>query len=155
MRTKLQLLTLLIVMSFIGCNKGDSDIDKNITMTLVSFTGCNTDTKSSGSNTPSIRFIGQTGDKLLISLCNTEFCCGTDSVLFNKIISDNNINIEIIDKGPLTYCYCPHNLDLSIGPLRNEKYSLTFVESENAYSRDTFAININYSQQLDTTIIGD
>jgi hypothetical protein len=45
-------------------------------------------------------------------------------------------------------------LEFSIGPLNREKYILTLIESEHSYSRDTFLVSFNYSQQLDT-IIGD
>ena len=152
MKPKVGLLVLILGLTYVGCDKDVSIRNKNISLTSVSFSGCTAETKSSHSSVPSIKINGQIDDKLLINLNNTEFCCGTDSISINKSITDNNLTLEIIDNGPLTYCYCPHDVEFSIGPFKNNNYKLTFIESENAYLRDTFVINFNYSQHLDSTI---
>ena len=154
MKTSL-LLTSIIVVLFIGCEKESVTNDHDITASLLNFTDCNYNTKSSKNYIPSVRLIGKGEGVLLVQLENTEFCCGTDSVSLSKIISNNAIEIEIIDNGPYTYCYCPHNLDFEIGSLLNQHYELTIIESETAYSRDTFCIDFTYSQNLDTTFYGN
>jgi hypothetical protein len=152
MKKQFGLLVLILGLICFGCDKEASNLDKNISLTTVSFSVCTADTKSSTSSIPSITINGQIDDKLLININNTEFCCGTDSISINKSITDNKLTLEIIDKGPFTYCYCPHDVEFSIGPFKNDNYTLTFIESKDAYKRDTFVINFTYSQHLDTTI---
>ena len=152
MKTLPIILTMILIFNFIGCDKEESHIIKNITPSSISFTNCNSGTKSTDSNIPSVRLIGQSGNILLLKLSNTEFCCGTDSISISKNIVDNKISIEIIDNGPFTYCFCSHDLEFTIGPFDNDDYVLKMIESEHAYSRDTFLIHFSYSLQLDTTV---
>ena len=143
---------MILFLNFIGCDKEESHIDKNIIPSSISFTNCNSGTKSTDSNIPSVRLIGQSGNKLLVKLINTEFCCGTDSISISKDIVDYKISIEIIDNGTFTYCFCSHDLEFTIGTFENDDYDLKLIESEHAYSRDTFLIHFSYSLQLDTTV---
>jgi len=152
MKTKSIFLIIILFLNFIGCDKEESHIDKNIILSSISFTNCNSGTKSTDSNIPSIRLTGQSGNKLLVKLSNTEFCCGTDSISISKIIEDYKISIEIIDNGPFTYCFCSHDLEFTIGPFDNDDYDLKLIESEHAYSRDTFLIHFSYSPHIDTTV---
>lgn len=154
MRTKHIIIVTILIICSIGCDKNESTTDKDIKTISITFTDCNSNTKSTDNYIPSLRLIGQSGDKLLIKLINTEFCCGTDSISLSKDIVDNKIGIEIIDNGPFSYCYCPHDLEFEIGPLDYDDYDLTLIESVHAYSRDTFYVHFKYSQQLDTTITG-
>ncbi|MCG8411765.1 MAG: hypothetical protein MI739_10830 [Bacteroidales bacterium] len=55
-------------------------------------------------------------------MTNTEFCCGTENVSIEQNISEFLIEINVIDEGPFTYCFCPHNLEYVIGPLENAQY---------------------------------
>lgn len=152
MRTKLISMTAILIFLFWGCEKEKSASKGNIDASLISFTDCNIGTKSSESNTPSIRLIGQTGGKLIVKMINTEFCCGTDSVSLDKSIDLDKISIEIVDNGPFTHCFCPRDLEFTLNSLDNKDYKLTLIESEHAYSRDTFLIQFKYSEQLDTSI---
>ncbi len=154
MKARLILMTIILITFFFGCEKEESTKKGNIDTFSISFSDCITGTKSTDSNAPSIRIIGQANGKLTVKLMNTEFCCGTDSVSLNNTSTDNKINIEIIDNGPFTYCYCPHDLEFNLTSLESKLYELTLVESEHAYSRDTFLIRFDYSENLDTTIIG-
>ena len=154
MKTRLILISIILIVFAFGCEKEESTKKGNIDTSSISFTDCNTGTKSTDSNTPSIRIIGQANGKLTVKLINTEFCCGTDSVSLNKTENDNKIGVEIIDNGPLTYCFCPHDLEFNLTSLENKLYELTLIESEHAYSRDTFLIQFEYSEHLDTTITG-
>lgn len=138
---------------FFGCNREDPVAEKNITVTSAYFSGCITETKSAIPDIPSVRLSAQNGDMLAVEWSNSEFCCGTDSISISSTVSGNDIIAEVIDLGPLTWCYCPHDLSFSIGPFNKENYNLTFIESEHAYSRDTFSVSINYSPQIDTTIL--
>lgn len=155
MRTKQILLAIILVPGLFGCDKEEEPVDRNFTTTLLFFTECNTSTKSTASDIPSIRLSGQSGDKLLVQLVNTEFCCGTDSISINCEHADQDITLGITDHGPFTWCFCPHDVEFSTGPLNNTNYNLTFIESVNSYSRDTFFVSFSYSQQLDTTITGE
>ena len=152
MKTNRFVIIIFLGLSITRCDRVELDNDRNIDINSISFTDCNDNTKSVDSNTPTIRLTGQPGDKLLVKLSNTEFCCGTDSVSINKKNADNKIDLEIIDNGPLTYCFCPHNLEFLLGPFNKEDYLMTLIESEHAYSRDTFHIQFHYSQQIDTVI---
>ena len=145
------LLAIFLILSLIGCEKDESKTDKNPGLTALTFTGCFIGTKSTDSS-PSVRLIGQTGDKLLVQWNNTEFCCGTDSITLNESILDTKIDIEVIDEGPYTYCYCPHNVEFTLNNLSNNDYVLTLIESEHAYYRDTILIHFHYSSQMDTLI---
>ena len=153
MRTKLISMTAILIFLFWGCKKEESAKKGNIDTSSISFTDCKIGTKSSENNTPSIRLIGQAGGKLIVKMLNTEFCCGTDSVSIDKTIDlSDKIGIEIIDNGPFTHCFCPHDLEFTLTSLDNKDYKLTIIESEHSYSRDTFLIQFEYSEQLDTTI---
>jgi hypothetical protein len=154
MQTRLILITAFLTILLIGCEKEESKINGNIDSSSISFSNCITDVKSIDNNTPSIKLIGHTDGKLTVKMINTEFCCGTDSIAIEKTIDLNKINIKIIDKGPFTYCYCPHDLEFFLTSLNNKDYELSLIESEHAYSRDSFLIQFKYSEQLDTTITG-
>jgi hypothetical protein len=131
---------------------GRTTMHESAAAASVSFSGCRVDLqKDIFPDTMSMRLIGQEENRLLIRLVNTEFCCATDSVTVKSSLHNNEINIAIIDEGPFSWCFCPHNLEFTIGPLNNEHYSLKLLESENSYSRDSFNISFDYSRQLDTT----
>jgi hypothetical protein len=153
MKTKLISMTTILIFLLFGCEKEESTQKINIDISSISFTDCNTDTKSTDNNAPSIRLIGQANGILTVKMLNTEFCCGTDSVSIGTTIDENKLSFEIIDNGSFSYCYCPHDLEFNIISLGNKEYELTLIESENSYSRDTFLIQFDYSEQLDTTIL--
>lgn len=150
MKTKLISMTAILIFLFLGCEKEESI--KKVNIDTLSFTDCIISTKSTDNNAPSIRLIGEADDKFTVKMMNTEFCCGTDSVSIDKTIEENKLNIEIIDNGPFSYCYCPHDFEFNLTSLDNKVYELTLIESEHSYSRDTFLIQFDYSEQLDTTI---
>ena len=155
MKTRLISMIAFLIFPLTGCEKDKSNNDDYSDASSISFTGCITDTKSTDTNIPSIRLIGQAGGKLTVKMVNTEFCCGTDSVSIDKTVDENNLSIEIIDNGPFTYCFCPHDMEFSIANLDNKAYDLTLIESEHSYSRDTFLVHFEYSQELDTIIDHD
>jgi hypothetical protein len=154
MKTKHLLLIAFMFSGFLACDNEGTDPEINISLSSVSFSACRAGEKSDDQNLPSIRLSGMPGDNLLVTLKNTEFCCGTDSVSVNCATSGNAINIEIIDQGPFTFCYCPHDLEFIVAPMEQKTYNLTLIESEHSYSRDTFYITFDYSAQLDTTVAG-
>jgi hypothetical protein len=151
MKTRLISISIILIILILGCEKDESAKKGNIYTSSISFTECNTGIKSTDNNAPSIRLIGQADGKLIVKMINTEFCCGTDSISIAKSIDLNKISIEIIDNGPFTYCFCPRDLEFSLTSLDNKDYELTLIESEHAYSRDTFIVQFKYSEHLDTT----
>lgn len=154
MKTKLISLTAFLILLFVSCEKEESP-QKEIDTSSILFTDCNTGTKSTDNNTPKVRLIGLANGKLTIKMINTEFCCGTDSISVDKTFDENKIIIEIIDNGPFSWCYCPHDLEFDLTSLENKDYVITLIESEHSYSRDTFLIQFLYSEHLDTIISGD
>lgn len=152
MKTRIVLMTAVLIIFMIGCKKEESTKTIDIDPSSISFTACNTITKLTDSITPSVRLIGQANGSLIVKLINTEFCCETDSISMDMTIDMERIGVEIIDIGPLTYCFCPHDIEFSLTSLENKAYELTLVESVHAYSRDTFFIEFQYSESLDTTI---
>lgn len=152
MKTKLASTLIILTFLFFGCEKEESTQRENIDISEISFTDCKTGTKSVDNNAPSIRLIGQANGMVTVKMLNTDFCCETDSVSIDKTIDENKISLEIIDNGPFSYCYCPHDLEFKLTSLDNKVYSLTLIESINSYSRDTFLTQFDYSEQLDTTI---
>ena len=152
MKTRLISMSIISIFLLLGCEKEESVKKVNFDILSISFSECNTGTKSTNNNAPSIRLIGQVGGKLTVKMINTEFCCGTDSVSIGKTIEDNKLSIKIIDNGPFSYCFCPHDLEFNLTSLDNKVYEMTLIESEHSYSRDTFLIQFEYSEQLDTTI---
>lgn len=157
----LPIYCIFLLPFFFSCSENEAVINENtkpsinqdIEISEFSFTDCITKSYNEEGDFPSIQIIGQADNTLNIKMFNTEFCCGTDSVSFLENYNSNNIEIEIVDNGPFTYCLCPHNLEFSIGPLKEENYILKVIESDNSYSRDTFIIDFIYSQTIDTTIV--
>ena len=157
MKTKLNTVAAVLIVFMIGCNTYTEEPTVKVTVdtSSFSFTECNNVTKSTEANVPSVELTGKPDGMLQVKMINTEFCCGTDSVSLSTVITENEIAVQVIDLGPHTYCYCPHDLEFMIGPFDNSNYELTIIESEHAYSRDTFSISFEYSQQLDTVITGN
>jgi hypothetical protein len=152
LKTIFCITALFLSFCFIGCTENEPSIEKPIETSATSFTGCKTDLKSEGNDFPALRLSGKPDGILLVQAINTEFCCGTDSISLKKTIADNEIGIEIVDEGPFTWCYCLHNIEFELETLKEEVYELTLIESEHAYSRDTFRVRFRYSPELDTTI---
>jgi len=154
MKTKLIIFSLLAII-LICCEENDSRPGNMIDLSLKSFTGCSIATKSSIVNIPKVRLKGESNGRLVVKMINTEFCCGTDSVSTNVNVDLETISIEIVDNGPFSYCFCPHDIEFSLSALDAKEYALTLIESENAYSRDSFLIQFTYSEDMDTTITGE
>ena len=152
MKPKLLFIAVILIFSLFGCDDEETYVDPIVDISSLSFSGCNEMTKSTDTENPSIQLVAQPDGRLLIKLTNTEFCCGTDSLSLSEQYSRNEINLEIIDHGPFTRCYCPHNVDFTLEDFSETAYDLTMIESESAYVRDTFLVHFEYSQQLDTTI---
>lgn len=151
---KLLFTGFVISTLLISCEKNNSSPNNNgnITFTNLSFTDCISLTKSDDTDLPSISLKYKEGDLLELTAINTEFCCGTDSISLNNNIDGSKINITVFDEEPYSNCICLHDISITIGSLDQIEYTLTFIESENAYSRDTFEIKFMFNESLDTTI---
>lgn len=155
MKTYPNIITAFLIILLIGCDQEPTNINKEINTSGIAFSECITTEKSTSELVPSLRIIGQPGNKILVKALRTEFCCATESIEIKTVTKNNQINLEIIDQGPLSYCFCPHDIEFIIENLTNIEYRLLFIESENAYSRDTFGIKFTYSEDMDTTIFGN
>jgi hypothetical protein len=146
------ILTVSIIFCICGCEKEESQSKKKISLTSISFTNCNTVSRLTDYNYPSVRLMGLPDNRLLVKMNNTEFCCRTDSVSISKNIEDDRICIEINDHEPFTDCFCPHDVEFVLSPFETDDYEIKLIESEHAFLRDTFLIHFSYSQQLDMTV---
>ncbi len=152
MKTNFLILNILLILLLIGCEKDKSEKTKDVNISSVSFSECNTELKSAVVDTPSVVLTGQSDGNLKIEMINTEFCCGTDSISFSTNIESDKISIEVIDNGPYTYCFCTHDLEFYLNDLESKDYELTLIESSSSGTRDTFKIQFRYSESLDTTV---
>jgi hypothetical protein len=144
---------MLIAASLASCeNTEDKKNNSSATIISLSFTECNTSVKSTEENNPSL-VLTKVNEYLQVKALNTEFCCGADSISVFDSLNNSVIVVEIIDNGPHTHCFCPRDVEFLIGPLKNETYSLLFIESEHSYERDTFGYTFDFSQNIDTTLI--
>jgi hypothetical protein len=150
MKTKLVLFTALLILGTTACDQEETA--KEITVSSISFNECSFELKTTIAEVASVHLKSQADNMLLVQMNNTEFCCGADSVSINYLNTENQIQLEIIDKGPHTHCFCERDLEFILGPLSLDNYTLTLIESEHSYVRDTLQLTFDYTQQLDTTI---
>ncbi|MFC2136883.1 hypothetical protein ACFLTE_01780 [Bacteroidota bacterium] len=145
----------VILLILCGCEKNENIIDdqNSIITTYIELSDCYPETEVYELNIPSVHIVKQINNYLLIQAIKTELCCSTDSIIVEDSIIDNMITLKIIDHGPLSYCYCPRDVEFAIGPLNNKIYFLTLIESESSYSRDTFNIQLDLTNDIDTTIV--
>jgi len=152
MKTKILPTIVLSLILFTACENDEPGKKDKISTSDLSFTNCNITLKSNDIGIPIVKLTGNTDGKLTVKMSNTECCCGTDSVSLDLATEFDEITVEIIDNGPFTWCYCPHELEFSLTSLSNKDYELTIIESEHAYVRDTFFIQFKFDEHLDTSI---
>lgn len=146
MKTKIYLTFLSILIFIISCEKENGKTDK-LTVKNIDFTACLNDTTSFSC----ISLQAIDNNYLQIKHQKTMFCCGTEKVDINVKIRNDTIYIQEIDLGPLTYCYCWHDIEFELGPLNNENYILYLIGCETSYDRDSILLNFQYSNNLDFT----
>ncbi|MFZ5942255.1 MAG: hypothetical protein ACOYXB_16940 [Bacteroidota bacterium] len=151
MKTRKLFLPVLLILLTAGCDLTQQAPELQVSD--LDYSGCNTG-KKSDEYIPAVRLTGQPDGRLLIEMSNTESSCGTETFSTKISASGTSVCVELIDNGPYTRCNCPHDLQFTLGPLEDKDYELTLIESENAYSRDTFVLCFSYSPDLDTLITG-
>jgi hypothetical protein len=157
MNTKILIHALTSLLMFVSCenenNEEKNPILESCTIEHLSFGACNSGSQKAGTpDMAAVKLSYLDSNLLHVELINTEFCCGTDSILILDSITNATIRLELIDLGPFTYCFCYHNVSFDLGPLTEGEYSLTFIESENAYKRDTLRVDFIFNSELDTTV---
>lgn len=143
------LLPIVLIVSFSNCENTSPDKNDSIRIACydIDFFECTSDSNL----TPSM-YIQKQDEFLYFHVYNTEFCCSTDSISILCDHDNNEINLTLVDMGPLSYCFCPHEVEFSIGPLKNEVYGFTYIESEHSYQRDTIQFDIELMNKVDTLI---
>ena len=142
MKTMKELIYLFLVFLFIltSCSK-DDDKTKPTTVSNINFTGCT----NSNSDSTCINIESNEANYLSFTHKATEFCCESEKIDINLKISGDTLIIHEIDKGPLSYCFCEHDISFKIGPLDYGNYKVKIIESENSYKRDTIMFELNHS----------
>ena len=144
MKTNSQLMiySLLIMISIIGCEKGNSKvITEEFTIKNVIFTKCKDDSKKSFDSFSCLILNSKEKNYLEIQHQNTMFCCGTENIEIKTEIKNDTICISETDLGPYTYCYCWHDLNFEIGPLEEKTYVLQIIGCETSYNQDTIIVD--------------
>ena len=160
MKTRIILSALASIVMLVGCedekNGGNTSTQESYALGHLSFSDCiSGNRKAALSEMAAVTLSYKDSNLLKVELFNTEFCCGTDSISILDTVAGTTILLELIDYGPFTWCFCYHDVTFDLGPLAEDEYTLTFIESENAYQRDTFQIEFVFDQELDTTITED
>jgi len=148
-------INIFFILVFLLFTGGCTIYNGEISAGSTNFSACLTGTKSSSVDQAMLRLTYLSEGSILAEMYNTEFCCATDSVSIKKTGEGNSLMIEIIDEGPFSWCYCPHDLSFTLTGLGRGTYELVLVESEHAYERDTFTVSFLLSEDLDTLIIPD
>ncbi len=146
-----QLIYSLLVISFIiSCEKENPNgKTEKLIIKNVSFTECKDDSQKSSSSFSCLILNSKENNYLEIQHLNTMFCCGTKQVEIKNEIKNDTIFITETDLGPYTYCYCRHDLNFEIGPLKDKSYIIKIIGCETSYNRDTIIIDFQYSDNLD------
>lgn len=150
MKTSIHFIILFLLILSISCEKGDNITDKP-TVKNIDFTNCLDDSEKSSSSLSCISMQAIADNYLQIQHQKTMFCCGTEKIDIKVEIRNDTIYIQEIDLGPLTYCYCFHDLEFEIGPLNRNNYTLQLIGCETSYERDSILINFQYSNDLNFT----
>lgn len=155
---KLKPIVLFVGLTIVlaACNdshKLDEPI-KNIEITSLSYTKGSTGMLPNAESIPVLRLKSHENGNVLVQLTNTELACGSGSVSVEGTIEDNIINVEIIDTSTSSTCFSPRQLQFEMAVPYGETYSLQLIESQQSYSRDTFALYFTNTENLDTTISG-
>lgn len=121
MKTMKKLIYLFLVSQFIltSCSK-DDDKTKSTNVSNINFTGCTNSLKSTTSDSSCITIKSNEANYLTFTHKATEFCCESEKVDIDFIISGDTIIINEVDKGPFSYCFCEHGFLLILDLLITE-----------------------------------
>jgi hypothetical protein len=147
MKNKIKILIILLF--FISCEEEDTTgkVDK-LSINNISFTECKDDPKKSTSTFSCLSLKATENNFLKVQHQNSMFCCGTEEVRIKAEIKYDTIFISEVDLGPLTYCYCWHDLYFEIGPLENKNYVMQIIGCETSYNQDSIMVDFQYSNEL-------
>lgn len=150
MKRKTYLTILLLLIFFISCEK-KTENNEVLTSKNINFTNCKSETKKKTLSTSCLTVKAIENNFLQVRHRNTMFCCGTEEIKVDIEIKNDTISIHEIDLGPLTYCYCWHDIIFDIGPLKNKQYVLQIIGCETSYNRDSISAEFHYSNTLNFT----
>lgn len=151
---KLRLINTFIVFIIIlaSCNK-DNNESKSTTLSNITFTGCTNSLKSTGNDSTSISIESNGANSVTITHKATEFCCSAETVDVDLKISGDSLVIYETDKGPMSYCFCTHDISFNVGSLDYGNYKVKVIESENSYERDTIIFEFNHSSNTNYSFV--
>lgn len=144
MGTRLINTFLVIIFILTSCNK-DNNETKSTTLSNITFTGCTNSLKSTGNDSTSISIESNGANSVTITHKATEFCCSAEKVDVDLKILGDTLVIYEIDKGPMSYCFCEHDISFNVESLNYGNYKVKIIESENSYERDTIMFEFNHS----------
>ena len=143
-------VSLLFSSLLFSCSKDDNKA-QSATVSDITFSSCNNSFKSSISDSVCVTATSTEANYLTFTHKGAEFCCATEKMDVELAISGDTIFIHEVDKGPMSYCFCEHDLSYTFGPLEYGKYEVKIIESENSYNRDTIMFELNHSLKTNFT----
>lgn len=147
MKKQIYLTALSFLIFFTSCEK-ENDKTEKINVKGIEFSDCMDNTKKSSSSFSCLNMKAIDDNYLQIQHYNSIFCCGTEQLDINIELIGDTILINEVDLGPHTYCFCNHNVDYKIGPLKKTSYNLKLFD---AYKKDSIFISFQYSDNLNFT----
>lgn len=144
MKKQVYLTALSFLIFFTSCEK-ENDKTEKLNVKGIEFSDCIDDTKKSSSSFSCLNMRAIDDDYIQIQHHNSVFCCGTEQLDIDFELSGDTIFIKEIDLGPHTYCFCNHDVEFNIGPLKKGTYNLKLVD---AYKKDSIFINFEFSDNL-------
>lgn len=148
--TRLINASLLFTLILTSCSK-ENNKTQPATVSEITFSSCNNSFKSSISDSVCVTVTSAEANYLTFTHKGAEFCCATENMGVEFAISGDTIIIHELDKGPMSYCFCEHDLSYTFGPLEYGKYEVKIIESENSYNRDTIMFELNHSLKTNFT----
>jgi hypothetical protein len=146
MKTVIYLTILFFLILYASCEKENDKTELNVKN--IKFSDCLNETKKSSSNFSCLIIQAVDDDYIQIYHHNSVFCCGSEEIDVNFELIGDTLFINEKDLGPFTYCFCNHDVEFKIGPLKEKSYNLKLVD---AYKKDSLFINFKYSNDLNFT----
>lgn len=100
-----------------------------------------------------MRATGQASNFLLLEIFGMESFCNSTSIEVIDSLAGNELFLSIVDNGTPGTKRCYRNARFWVGPFeKDEYYSLSLSETQNAIQRDELMMTFTYQQSLNRTI---